>query len=139
MGVRTASTMTTSRPFPCMRASGSGNVPLIYPIDWRVNQGDREETRQVKERLGVAGGGVIACGLAAVASRHGDVVMWTRSAGSASRARESVLRVCGKLGEGAAPDRIEVTTEETALGRATFVVEAIAEDRRAKLGLLARL
>jgi 3-hydroxybutyryl-CoA dehydrogenase len=93
----------------------------------------------VKERLGVAGGGVIACGLAALASRHGDVVMWTRSADGATRARQSVVRVCGKLGEGAASDRIEVTTEETALGRATFVVEAIAEDRRAKLGLLARL
>ena len=35
------------------------------------------------ERLGIAGSGAIACGLAAAAARHGEVVLWARSDGSA--------------------------------------------------------
>jgi 3-hydroxybutyryl-CoA dehydrogenase len=30
----------------------------------------------MRERLGIAGSGAIACGLAAAAARHGEVVMW---------------------------------------------------------------
>jgi 3-hydroxybutyryl-CoA dehydrogenase len=40
----------------------------------------------VHERLGIAGSGAIACGLAASAARHGEeVVLWARSDGSARR------------------------------------------------------
>ena len=39
------------------------------------------------ERIGIAGSGRIACGLAAVAADHGQVVLWARSDGSATRAQ----------------------------------------------------
>jgi ketopantoate reductase len=41
----------------------------------------------VEERLGIAGAGAIACGLAATAAQHGEVVLWARSDGSAERAK----------------------------------------------------
>ena len=45
------------------------------------------------ERLGIAGSGAIACGLAATAARHGEVVLWARSDGvGAARARERPTR-----------------------------------------------
>jgi 3-hydroxybutyryl-CoA dehydrogenase len=44
----------------------------------------------VHERLGIAGSGAIACGLAATAARHGEVVLWARSDGSAEHARGPV-------------------------------------------------
>ena len=33
----------------------------------------------MEERLGIAGSGTIACGLAALAAPHGEVVLWARS------------------------------------------------------------
>ena len=92
------------------------------------------------ERLGVAGGGAIACGLAAAAARHGEVVLWARSAGSADRAQRSLQTACRKLEPEIAAERVRVTTEIGELTAAgTFVVESIAEDPRAKAELLARL
>ncbi|MDX6713613.1 MAG: 3-hydroxybutyryl-CoA dehydrogenase, partial [Baekduia sp.] len=44
----------------------------------------------MSERLGIAGAGAIACGLAACAARHGEVVVWARSDASAARAEETV-------------------------------------------------
>ena len=80
------------------------------------------------ERLGIAGTGVIACGLAKVAEPHGSVVVWARSAASADRA-----------GEALAGTSAIVTTELDSFTDRTFVVEAIAEDREAKGALLADL
>ena len=51
----------------------------------------------MQERLGIAGSGTIACGLAAAAARHGEVVLWARSDGSAQRARGKVEKICEKL------------------------------------------
>ncbi len=44
--------------------------------------------RRVRERLGIARGGAIACGLAATAARHGDVLLWARS-GDKARASDA--------------------------------------------------
>jgi len=77
------------------------------------------------ERLGIVGGGAIACGIARVAAEHGDVVMWVRSEESAQRVR--------------APDDVTVTTDLDALAGADVVVEAIAEDVAAKTDLYRRL
>lgn len=90
------------------------------------------------ERLGVVGTGAIACGLAATAASRGEVVMLARSEVSAERARATVTKLCGKLDEADA-GRIRVVTERHGLADASFVVEAIAEDLRAKGGLLAEL
>jgi 3-hydroxybutyryl-CoA dehydrogenase len=89
----------------------------------------------VQERLGIAGSGAIACGLAAVAAPHGEVVLWARSEQSAARARE---RLHGAGGHDMAPE-VRVTTHLGALANASFVVEAVTEDREAKIGLYAQL
>jgi len=87
------------------------------------------ESVEISERLGIAGSGAIACGLAAVAAPHGEVVLWARSDGSAARAAEAL------------PDspRVVVTTNLDALAGATYVVEAISEDLAAKSALLSDL
>jgi 3-hydroxybutyryl-CoA dehydrogenase len=89
----------------------------------------------VEERLGIAGSGAIGCGLATVAAPHGEVVLWARSEASAARAR---ARLRGAAGHDMAPE-VRVTTDLGALGGASFVIEAIAEDRGAKVGLYERL
>jgi 3-hydroxybutyryl-CoA dehydrogenase len=93
----------------------------------------------VQERLGIAGSGAIACGLAAAAARHGEVVLWARSNGSAERARGSVQTICGKLTGEVNARQVRVETDFEALGDATTVVEAIAENEAIKSGVLADL
>jgi 3-hydroxybutyryl-CoA dehydrogenase len=94
----------------------------------------------LEERLGIAGAGAIACGLAAVAARKADVLLWARSDLSADRARAAVEKICGKLpDQGHDPTRIQVVTELDALGEATFLVEAVVEDQEHKTALLAEL
>ena len=91
------------------------------------------------ERLGIAGSGTIACGLAATAACHGDVVMWARSRESAERAAGRLDKAFAKVEADRA--RVRVVTDPHDLGRAepTFVIEAIAEDPGAKATLLATL
>jgi len=82
------------------------------------------------ERLGIAGSGAIACGLAkAAGGRIPELptLLWARSDESASRVAE-------RLGS-----RGEVTTDLNDLAGCTVVVEAIAEDQAAKSELLARI
>jgi 3-hydroxybutyryl-CoA dehydrogenase len=102
----------------------------------------------VPERVGIAGSGAIACGLAAVAAQRGRVVVWARSDGSADKAVRAVQRLCEKAAasaNGAAggvatlADNVQVTCDVDALTETTFVVEAIAEDPDAKAQLLRRL
>jgi 3-hydroxybutyryl-CoA dehydrogenase len=93
----------------------------------------------VRERLGIAGSGAIACGLAASAARHGEVVLWARSDGSARRALGSVAKICGKLSGEINASHVRVETDLAALGQATAVVEAVAEDEDVKAGVLADL
>lgn len=84
------------------------------------------------ERLGIVGGGAIACGLAATAARHGDVLLWSRSA---DKAREGVDRVCGRLSGEVSAARVTVVSDLDELAGATVLVEAIAEDVEAKAEL----
>ena len=86
----------------------------------------------MSERLGIAGGGAIACGLAATAARHGDVILWTRSDAGAERARASVDKTCGKLSGEVNAAHVRVTTDLADLGEASVVIEAIAEDLAVK-------
>ncbi|MEJ7784504.1 MAG: 3-hydroxyacyl-CoA dehydrogenase family protein [Solirubrobacteraceae bacterium] len=94
----------------------------------------------MQERLGIAGSGAIACGLAATAARHADdVVLWARSDESAARARAAVEKVCGRLSGAVQATHVRVVTDMAELNAATYVVEAIAEDLEAKSQLLAQL
>jgi 3-hydroxybutyryl-CoA dehydrogenase len=88
----------------------------------------------VNERLAIVGGGTIACGLAATAAQHGEVVLCARSP---DKARKSLEKTCGKLEVD--PGRVTVTEDVRSLGDATVVVEAIAEDLEAKRALYAEL
>jgi 3-hydroxybutyryl-CoA dehydrogenase len=92
----------------------------------------------VEERLGIAGGGAIACGLAASAARHGRVVLWARSEASADRARRTVEKVCGKI-DGVDAAQVAVETDLDALSQASFLVEAVVEELDAKSALLRRI
>jgi 3-hydroxybutyryl-CoA dehydrogenase len=79
-------------------------------------------------RLGIAGSGAIACGLARAATGSHEVVMWARSARSKDRA-------CSKVEES-----VTVVTELSGLAGCSVVVEAISEDvstKRELYGLLA--
>jgi 3-hydroxybutyryl-CoA dehydrogenase len=80
------------------------------------------------ERLGIVGSGTIARGLAAVAARHGPVILCARSESSADRAR-SYLDT----------EPVEVTCERRRLAEVSFLVEAIVEDQAAKAELFAEL
>jgi 3-hydroxybutyryl-CoA dehydrogenase len=93
----------------------------------------------LEERLAIAGGGAIACGLAATAARHGDVVLWVRSEDSAQRAREAVQSACERLDEGVDAGRVRIATDIAELSGATFLVEAIVEEADAKAKLLGEL
>lgn len=94
----------------------------------------------MRERLGIAGSGAIACGLAAAAARHtDDVVLWARSDASADRARGTVEQVCGRLSGVVNASHVRVVTDLAELGVASYLVEAIAEDHDLKAGLLAQL
>lgn len=93
----------------------------------------------MQERLAIAGAGTIACGLAATAAHHGNVVLWARSQTSAERARASVDKLCEKLGDPDAARRVSVATDQAALHGETFIVEAVAEDPDHKEPLLAEL
>ncbi len=92
----------------------------------------------MSEELGIAGSGAIACGLAAVGSVHGEVLLWARSEASADRARGTLDKVCGRL-EGADAGRVTVVTELGELAPATVLVEAIAEEHATKVELLGKL
>jgi 3-hydroxybutyryl-CoA dehydrogenase len=79
-------------------------------------------------RLGIAGSGAIACGLARAAAGSHEVVLWARSESSKDRA-------CSKVDES-----VTVVTDLSDLAGCAVVVEAISEDvatKRELYGLLA--
>ena len=79
-------------------------------------------------KLGIAGSGAIACGLARAATESHEVVLWARSESSRDRA-------CSKVEES-----VTVVTELSGLAGCPVVVEAISEDagtKRELYGLLA--
>ncbi len=75
-------------------------------------------------RLGIAGSGAIAIGLAKAAGPNVDTVLRARSDESAERARSRL------------DDNVRVVTDIGELGDRTYVVEAIAEDHETKVALL---
>ncbi|HUR87060.1 MAG TPA: 3-hydroxyacyl-CoA dehydrogenase family protein [Solirubrobacteraceae bacterium] len=93
----------------------------------------------MEEKLGIAGSGAIATGLAACATRTNGHVLWARSEASAERATKAIAKACERLGEDYDAGNVTVTTDLAALGDATFVVEAISEDMTLKAELLGRL
>jgi 3-hydroxybutyryl-CoA dehydrogenase len=78
-------------------------------------------------RLGIAGSGAIACGLARAAGASHEVILWARSEGSKDRA-------CAHV-----DDSATVVTELSELSGCPVVVEAISEDRETKRRLYAQL
>jgi 3-hydroxybutyryl-CoA dehydrogenase len=101
---------------------------------------DAEASRaELTERLGIAGSGTIACGLAAAAARHGDVLLWARSDRSAQRARQAVAKALSKLDPDADPGRVQIVTDLDALREASFVVESVVEEHQPKAEVLAEL
>jgi 3-hydroxybutyryl-CoA dehydrogenase len=95
--------------------------------------------QSINERLGVAGSGAIACGLAAVAAPCGPVVLWARSDASAERARAKIAKLIERCGLEVSAE-VEVTTDLARLGEhATYLVEAIVEERADKVALIERL
>ena len=89
----------------------------------------------MSERIGIAGGGAIASGLACVAAEHGQVVLWARRPEAATAKIEKLIERRGGLGAG----NVSVSDDLAALRDATFIVEAIAEQQDAKASLLREL
>lgn len=90
-----------------------------------------------RERLGIAGSGTIACGIAACAALHGlESLLWARSPRSAERAREAVESLCGKLDRPDAAGLVRTTEELPELALSTLVIEAVSEQERVKRNLL---
>lgn len=87
------------------------------------------------ERAAIAGSGAIACGLAACATRVGEVRLLARSDASAWRAEERAQTQARKI-EGGDPARIRVTTSLDDVAESDLVVEAIVEDHDSKVELL---
>jgi 3-hydroxybutyryl-CoA dehydrogenase len=94
----------------------------------------------LEERLGIAGSGAIACGLAATAARHGEVLLWARSPDSAKRAHATISRNCAKLlGGEVDPENVRIVSDLDGLESATFLVEAVVEHHGMKSELLSEL
>ena len=94
----------------------------------------------MEERLGIAGSGAIACGLAAAAAKHGEVLLWARSQKSAKRAHAMISRNCAKLLDGDVdPDRVRIVSDLEELAPATFLLEAVIEHHDMKAELLSEL
>ena len=78
-------------------------------------------------RLGIAGSGAIACGLARAATGSHEVILWARSESSKDRA-------CAKVEES-----VTVVTDLGGLSGCSVVVEAISEDVDTKRSLYGEL
>lgn len=89
--------------------------------------------------LSIAGSGAIACGLAATAAHHGQVLLLARSESSAERARAAIDRTISRLGGEADPGHVRIVTDAAELSASTFVVEAIVESHDTKAALLGEL
>jgi 3-hydroxybutyryl-CoA dehydrogenase len=93
----------------------------------------------VQERLGIAGSGTIACGLAVAAARHGEVLLWARSDQSADRARGFITKLCAKAGQEIDGSSVMVVTDLDDLRAASFLVEAVVEHHGSKAEVLSDL
>ena len=94
----------------------------------------------MQERLGIAGSGTIACGVAVAVSGAGEALLWARSDSSADRARERIERACARhADDGLDARRVSIVTDLDGLPDATFVIEAVSEDYATKRAVLSRL
>ena len=93
----------------------------------------------MNERLAIVGTGAIACGLAATAAQHGELLLLARSEESADRARASVEKLCSRMSDEVNPAHVQIVTDREALHEATFVVEAIIEEHDPKAEVLAHV
>jgi len=85
------------------------------------------------ERLGVAGSGAVACGVAAAAALRGMAVkLWARSAASAQRAESQLADEWSRAEDSAAAERVVVVEHLADLSDATVIVEAVSEDEFVK-------
>jgi 3-hydroxyacyl-CoA dehydrogenase len=92
------------------------------------------------ERLGVAGSGSVACGVAAAAALRGITVkLWARSNPSADRARQQLDAEWSRADDGTAADRVEVVEHLADVADATVVVEAVREDELVKQDVFSAL
>ncbi len=89
------------------------------------------------ERLGIAGAGTIATGLAISAAPSAEVTLWARSDASAERATAAIAKGCAK--SGADPARVRIVTDLDELASSTFLVEAVVEHHGHKSELLSDL
>ncbi len=89
------------------------------------------------ERLGIAGAGTIATGLAISAAPATEVTLWARSDASAQRATAAIAKGCAK--SGADPERVRIVTDLDELACATFLVEAVVEHHGRKAEVLSDL
>jgi 3-hydroxybutyryl-CoA dehydrogenase len=104
------------------------------------SEAPREPRGGAGERLGIAGSGTIACGIAACAAVHGlEALVWARSPKSADRARAAVERVCGQLERPETAAAVRVTEELPELGLSTLVIEAVSEQERVKRKVIGAL
>jgi 3-hydroxybutyryl-CoA dehydrogenase len=90
----------------------------------------------MQEKLGVVGSGAIACGLAATASLHDEVLLYARSEASAEKARASIDKICGRLEDKANAENVRVVTDFAELAGCTMVIEAVVEDHDSKVEVL---
>ena len=81
----------------------------------------------MNNRLGIAGSGAIACGLARAAADSHEVILWARSEDSGERAGAQL------------DDAATVVTDLSELARCPVIVEAIAEEPGAKRELYQEL
>jgi 3-hydroxybutyryl-CoA dehydrogenase len=118
-----------------------GGLTRRGQVPWGLTPEGLTPFNTVRESLGIAGSGTIACGVAGTAAQHGDVVMWVRSEDSARRAQAGLEKVFDRLEQEVDPSRVRFVTDPSELASAgpTFVIEAIVEDAGAKASILSTL
>ena len=112
--------------------SGSSEHALDSDTNAAVSAAD------LRELLGIAGSGVIACGLAVAAAEHNEVLLWARSSNSAHRAHTHFVKI-GAKHDGFDADRVRIVTDLDELAGATFLVEAVIEQHDSKAVVLSGL
>jgi 3-hydroxybutyryl-CoA dehydrogenase len=110
-------------------------VSALGRVVYELTRESTGENDTVSERIGIAGGGAIASGLACVAAEHGQVVLWARRPDAATAKVEKLIEKRGGVGAG----NVSISDDLAALRDATFIVEAIAEEQEAKAALLREL
>lgn len=91
----------------------------------------------VTEQIAIAGAGAVACGLAHIASRSGDVWVLARSDHSADRAKQEIEAQTKR--DPGAHGKLRMTTDPRQLAGASVVIEAVSEELDVKTEILRTL